>query len=302
MNRAAFRAPPVAVALKPTLRGVLWMLAASLFYSLIYIAVRKLTAEYPVTQVVLFRSLLGGAIMFCWLLPTGLRVLQTRRMGLYVIRVAIAYTGTLGWMYGIAWMPLADANALLFLMPLFTVIFAALLLRERVAPGHWVATAVGFLGALIIIRPGMVGLGLPALATLWAAASFSLALVMTKSLTRTENPNAIVFYLYALMVPFAAGPAALDWQPITASSLPWLAALGAMTVGAQQCSTRAFVAAPANVVVPIHYVQLPLIAVLAYLMFGQSVDLWTWIGAAVIIGSTCHVTRRSSRGKDDDRN
>ncbi len=285
-----------------TLRGILWMVVASLFYSLIYIAVRKLTAEYAVSQVVLFRSLLGGAIMLCWLLSTGLRVLRTRRMGLYLVRVAIAYTGTVGWMYGIAWMPLADANALLFLMPLFTVVFASLLLRERVAPDHWIATVVGFLGALIIIRPGIVDLGLPALATIWAAASFSLALVMTKSLTRTEAPNAIVFYLYALMIPFAAGPAALNWQPITTASLPWLAALGAMTVGAQQCSTRAFVAAPANVVVPIHYLQLPLIAVLAYFVFGQSVDLWTWVGAAVIIGSTYYVTRRSSRRGDDDRN
>ena len=280
-----------------TLRGVLWMAAASLFYALIYIAVRKLTASYSVSQVVLFRAVLGGAIMLCWLAPSGPRVLRTRRMGLYLVRVAIAYTGALGWMYGIAWMPLADANALLFLMPLFTVVFAALLLRERVAPDHWIATAAGFVGALIVIRPGLVGLGLPALATIWAAASFSLALVMTKSLTRTEDPNAIVFYLYALMIPFAAGPAALDWRPVTASSVPWLAALGALTVAAQQCSTRAFVAAPASVVVPVHYLQLPLIAALAYVVFGQSVDRWTWVGAAVIVGATYYVTRRSGRAR-----
>lgn len=278
-----------------TLRGVLWMAAACLFYSFIYITVRKLTAEYAVAQVVLFRSVLGGTIMFFWLLPFGLRVLRTKRMGLYVVRVAIAYTGTLAWMYGIAGMPLADANALLFLMPLFAIIFAAVLLREKVSSDNWIATAVGFAGALIIIRPGMVGLGLPALATIWAACSFSLALVMTKSLTRTENPNAIVFYLYALMIPFAAGPAALEWQPISMSSAPWLAMLGVLTVGAQQCSTRAFVAAPANVVAPIHYLQLPLIAVLAYFIFDQSVDVWTWVGAAVICGSTYYVTRRSSR-------
>ena len=278
-----------------SLRGVLWMVAASLFYALIYVAVRKLTAVYPVAQVVLFRAVLGGTIMFCWLAPTGLHVLRTRRMGLYLIRVAIAYLGTLGWMYGIAWLPLAEANALLFLMPLFTVIFAALLLHEHVAPDRWIATAAGFAGALIIIRPGLVGLGLPALATIGAAAGFSLALVMTKSLTRTEHPNAIVFYLYALMVPFAAGPAVLDWQPLTAASAPWLALLGVMTVGAQQCATRAFVAAPASVVVPVHYLQLPLIAALAYVLFDQSVDRWTWVGAAVIFGATYHVTRGSRR-------
>ena len=271
------------------------MVAASAFYSLLYIAARDLTAEYSTAQVVLFRSVMGGSIMFCWLLPIGLRVLRTRRIGFYVLRVGIAYGGALGWMYGIAKLPLADANALMFLMPLFTVIFAGLLLREKVAADQWIATALGFAGALIIIRPGMVGLGLPALGTIAAAGSFSLALVMTKSLTRTENPNAIVFYLYALMVPFAAGPAAADWAPLSWSSAPWLALMGVMTVGAQQCSTRAFVAAPANVVVPIHYLQLPLIAVLAYFIFGQSVDIWTWVGAAVICASTYYVTRRSSR-------
>lgn len=277
------------------MRGILWMAAASGCYSLIYIVVRNLTGEYGVAQVVLFRSVLGSLVMLPLLAGVGFSVLRTQRIGLFLVRVAIAYVGTLGWMYGIAEMPLADANALMYLLPLFTIIFAAIFLRERVALDQWIATIVGFAGALIIIRPGMVGLSWPALATLGAAASFSLALVITKSLTRTEHPNAIVFYLYALMIPFALGPALFEWRAVTWNSVPWLIALGVLTVAAQQCSTRAFVAAPANIVAPLHYLQLPLIAILAYLIFAQSVDLWTWVGAAVICAATYYVSRRSGK-------
>ena len=275
--------------------GVLWMAAASLFYSFVYIAVRNLTDALSVSQVILFRALLGSAFMLPWLARAGLIALRTRRLKLYLIRVGLAYAGTVGWVYGIARMELADANALMFTLPLFTVVFAVVLLRESVGLHRWSATIVGFVGALIIIRPGLIDLSLPALATLFAAAAFSLALTATKALVGTEDPNAVVFYLYTLMIPFAVGPALADWAPVGWAQAPWLLALGVTTVGAQQCSTRAFKAAPASVVMPLHFLQLPLIAVLAYFAFGQTSDIWTWVGAAIICASTYYITLRESR-------
>ena len=275
--------------------GVLWMASASLFYSFIYIAVRNLTDALSISQVIFFRATLGALFMLPWLARAGLIALRTRRMKLYILRVALAYAGTVGWVYGIARMELADANALLFTLPLFTVIFAALLLRETVGLHRWAATIIGFAGALIIIRPGVVELSLPALATLFAAAAFSLALIATKSLVGTEDPNAVVFYLYTLMIPIAVGPAIADWTPLAWGQVPWLLALGVLTVGAQQCSTRAFKAAPASVVMPLHFLQLPMIAVLAFVAFDQTSDIWTWVGAAVICASTYYITLRESR-------
>ena len=143
----------------------------------------------------------------------------------------------------------------------------------------------------------MIEISFSAVATLVAAASFSAALIGSKKLTATESPNAMVFYLYTLMIPCAAIGAFFHWTPPGVGDIPLLVALGVCTVGAQQCQTRAFRVAPASVVVIVNYVQLPMIALLGWMVFGQSTDLWTWIGAAVICSSTYYVSYRESQRK-----
>jgi drug/metabolite transporter (DMT)-like permease len=175
------------------------------------------------------------------------------------------------------------------------VVFAAVWLAENPGSHRWIATGLGLVGALIILRPGFIEISFAAFATLFAAATFSVALICTKALTRTENPNAMVFYLYTLMIPPAAISVIWDWTNPALADLPMLLALGVCTIGAQQCQTRAFRAAQASLVVIVNYVQLPLIALLGYLVFGQSTDIWTWAGAAVICGSTYYVGYRESR-------
>lgn len=276
------------------MRGILWMTLSSGFYALIYIVVRSLSETFAVNQIVFFRAVLGSAFMLPWLAAVGFSALKTAKMPLYLWRMFFSYIGAAAWMYGIAGMPLAEANALMFTMPLFTIVFAAIWLSERPGPHRMVATAVGFAGALIILRPGLIDVSTPALATLFAAAAFSGALIGTKKLTATENPNAMVFYLYTLMIPLAAIPAFLDWTGPGWKDVPLLLALGISTIGAQQCQTRAFRAAQASLVVIVNYVQLPLIAVLAWIFFGQSTDIWTWVGGAVICASTYYVSYRES--------
>ena len=94
------------------------MSIASVFYALIYVVVRGLADNFPVNQIVFFRAVLGSAFMLPWLYSAGLRALHTKRIGVYLWRMLFSYVGALAWMYGIAGMPLADANALLFTMPL----------------------------------------------------------------------------------------------------------------------------------------------------------------------------------------
>lgn len=281
--------------LSGSVKGVLWMLLSSVFYALIYIVVRGLTDSFPVNQIVFFRALLGSCFMLPWLFSVGLAGLRTQKKSLYFWRMLFSYIGAVAWMHGISGMPLADANALMFTMPLFTVVFAAVWLAEKPGSHRWIATGLGLVGALIILRPGFIEISFAALATFFAAATFSVALICTKALTRTENPNAMVFYLYTLMIPPAAISVISDWTNPALADLPMLLALGVCTIGAQQCQTRAFRAAQASLVVIVNYVQLPLIALLGYLVFGQSTDIWTWAGAAVICGSTYYVGYRESR-------
>ena len=147
-------------------RGVLWMMLSCLFYALIYVVVRGLAESFAVNQIVFFRAVLGSAFMLPWLFTAGLGALYTRRMPTYLWRMLFSYVGAVAWMYGIAGMPIADANALMFTMPLFTVILAAIWLAERPGIHRISATIVGFAGALIILRPGMIEISMAALARL----------------------------------------------------------------------------------------------------------------------------------------
>lgn len=271
------------------------MLTSCGFYAGVYAVVRLLTESMSTAEVVLVRSAIGSLFMLPFVAAAGFRTLRTARWKLYGVRVAMTYTGAVAWTYGIANMNLADASALLFTMPLFVIVMAALFLREKVRPLRWGATVVGFLGALIVIRPGVVPVGLPALATLGAAALFAASHVATKSLTETEHSNAIVFYLYFLAIPLAVGPAAFAWTMPGPAELAWFAVLGVVTIGAQQGVTRAFANAPASLVTPVSYLQLPMIAGLGYLAFGQPVSPWTWVGAGVIATSTTFLARREAR-------
>ncbi|CAN0573490.1 unnamed protein product, partial [Laminaria digitata] len=137
-------------------RGVLWMILSSMFYALIYVVVRGLSETFDVNQIVFFRAVLGSAFMLPWLFVAGVSALRTSKIGLYLWRMFFSYIGAVAWMYGIAGMPLADANALMFTMPLFTLVMAAIWLAERPGLHRWAATAVGFAGALIILRPGVI--------------------------------------------------------------------------------------------------------------------------------------------------
>ena len=283
--------------LSGSMRGILWMLVSSVFYSLIYVVVRGLSESFPVNEIVFFRAVLGSAFMLPWVMTVGVSALHTRKIKLYTWRMGFSYLGAVAWMYGIAGMPLADANALMFTMPLFTIVFASIWLSERPGVHRITAVAVGFAGAMIIIRPGMIEVSMAALATLFAAASFSGALIGTKKLTATENPNAMVFYLYTLMIPMSAIPAMLEWVNPGLGDVPLLLALGICTIGAQQCQTRAFRAAQASLVVIINYVQLPIIALLAWVFFAQITDVWTWVGGVVICSSTYYISYRESRAR-----
>ena len=133
--------------LSAAIRGIIWMTLACVFYALIYVVVRGLSDSYATTQIVFFRAVLGSVLMLPWLYRAGLQGLKTSRMGIYMWRMGFSYAGALGWMYGIAFLPLSEANALLFTMPLFTVAFAAIWLRERVGSHRWSATAGGIPGS-----------------------------------------------------------------------------------------------------------------------------------------------------------
>jgi drug/metabolite transporter (DMT)-like permease len=120
-------------------------------------------------------------------------------------------------------------------------------------------------------------------------------------LATTENPNAVVFYMFAILVPLSIGPAAADWISPGWADLPMILAFGVLSLISMQSWTRSLAAAPASVGMPLVYLQLPFVAVLGFLFYGQTSDLWTWVGGAVICASGYYVFLAEARARADRR-
>ncbi len=280
--------------LSPVTRGAVWMTGASLIFSVSFGIVRHLSADMTAPEITFLRSLFGVAFMIPWVVRTGLVGLRTSRPVLYGARAVMMVIGLMLWFHSLANMNLADATALYFTAPLFTVVLAALTLGEKVGLRRWIAVITGFAGALIIIRPGIAELSLPVVLVLIAAVLFGASNTTTRALALTEPPSAIVVYALLLQAPLSAVPAIWSWSDPPWTAYPWLVLLGGFSALASQCFTRAFAAAPTSAVMPPYYLQLPFVAVIGYVWFDQTPDAHVWIGAAVICAATYYIAWRES--------
>ena len=280
-----------------SMRAVGWMSASSVSYAFTYVTVRELSASFSVYEIAFFRAALAMLVMLPWLMHAGRGALRTRRWRLYVFRAVISYSGMLCWFYGLAKLNLADATAIMFTAPLLSLVFLSVAIKEHVGAARWAAILCGFAGALIIIRPGIAELSLAAAALAWTAVSYGASNAATRMLASTENANAVVFIMFATMVPLSLGPAAAHWITPAWTDLPMILAFAVLSLISMQTMTRSLAAAPASVGMPMFYLQLPFVAVLGFAFYGQTSDLWTWIGGAVICASGYYVILRESRAK-----
>ena len=291
------RARTAAARLPASARGALWMVASAAFFASLTGMIRHLSAEMHPFEIAFFRNLFGLCFMLPWLWRVGLRGLRTRRRGLYTVRALVGLLAMLTWFYALSLpeMPLADAVALSFTAPLFATVGAALFLGETVRVRRWSATAVGFLGAMLILRPGLENLGTANLLVLISAAAMAVTALMIKALSRTEPVSAIVIYMVIYMTPLTFIPALLVWRTPDAGQLLSLAALAAVATLGNLTATRAFAATEATVVLPFDFVRLPFAALIGFLAFAEAPDSWTWAGAAVIAAATLYIARREAR-------
>ncbi len=283
------------------LRGVAWAVVSMAMFTLTPVFVRFLSSEMHAVEIIFHRSAIAAVALAAWFLWRDISRLRTRVLKAHMGRSALNFAGMTLWFQAIVAMPLAEATALHFTLPLYTVILAALFLRERVGWRRWAATAVGFLGALIVLRPGAVPISAPAMMVLASAAFYGGAVVMIKLLTRTDAALPIAFYSNLLMAAIALVPTILLWQGPALSDVPLILALAAIGTAAPYCFTRALINLDASVVAPLDFLRLPFTAFAAWLIFVEVPDRWTWVGAAVIFGSTTYVARREARLKERKR-
>ncbi|WP_188915443.1 DMT family transporter [Salinarimonas ramus] len=265
---------------------VLWMAGALLSFSAIAVAVRELSAGLSAFEMLAFRNAVGlvGILVVAALVPRVRASLAARRLGRHAQRNVVHFLGQYAWTVGITLLPLAVVFAVEFTAPALTALLAVLLLGERLTRTRALAIGLGFLGVLVIVRPGAGDVGLPALVVLFAAFAFALTAIATKSLTRTETTASILLWMNAMQLPLNLIGADDGYlaRLLEAPLLP-LAALGIGGFTAHWCLTNAYRNGDAIMVVPLDFLRIPLIAIVGLVLYAEPLDPFVFVGAGVIV-------------------
>jgi drug/metabolite transporter (DMT)-like permease len=277
-------------------RGILLALAAAALFTTMDSCIKLLTARYHTFQIVAINSALAACLGTALALGQGgVAALRTRRLGQHVMRgCGVLVTACLGF-FAYAHMPLADAYAILFSMPLIITALAVPLLGERVGWQRWAAVATGFVGVLIILWPGAGGIEIAALAALGNAVIASCTLLAVR-LMRGETPESFVIYGNATVAVGASMSLPFVWvAPDLADAALFLAA-GTAAALAFSCIARAYQSAPASIVAPFQYSQMLYAIIVGAVLFGTLPDERVLIGAALVIGCGLYLLQQQARG------
>lgn len=296
-------APTVAsVETRPVAAACLMLLATVCYASMTLIA-RHLSGQVHAFEVLFFRNAFGLVIMLPWLLRlVQPGMLKAGRIGMHGLRAGFNSVSLGCWFLAVGMMPLADATAITFTAPLWVTIFAALFLGETVRARRWSATVVGFVGVLIILRPGAADSGFDiltpgALLALGAAASWAMTVIALRSLSRSEAPEAVMTWQVLLMAPISLPAAAFFWTMPNLQELLWMGLLAAMATAGQLCHINALRLQDITALQPIDFVKLPIIATLAFFLYAEVPTVWTFVGGVVVFVAASYVSWREARIK-----
>lgn len=284
---------------KLLLSGPAIMLAAMASFSVMNTIIAQVATELPTPQMVLLRNALGLCFMLPFALSGGRTFLRTTRLKDHALRSIIGIVSMELWFYAMSVMPVTQATALSFTTPIFTTVFAILFLNEKVGYRRWSAIACGLIGALIIIRPGFVPFSHAAFIVLGASAMMASAGIVVKTLTRSESPLLIVFYMTFFMSLLSAPLGLYHWQPLNTHHIVMLGLIALSSIVAQVMMAYAYQRSEIAALMPFDFTRLVFTAIIAYLWFGETLDTPTILGAGVIAASTIYITRREARLKHE---
>lgn len=285
--------PPTSSVLTPNVQGVLWMLLAVCTLTGMFTTAKYLMATLPVEEVGMFRMAMALLFYIPWLIRYGFGALRTARPFAHFWRAFFGATSLLCGVYAINELLLADATVLLFTIPLWSILLAALVLGERIRIRRSIATIVGFVGVVLMVQP-QSGIEPAALVALLGAVLASCAITTMKNLTRTEPSDRIVFYFLFYGTLILAIPAVPVFQMPTAVEWGWLVLFGFFGSSGQYFLTRAYAAGEMTIVAPLDFLRVVVAGVLGYVLFDEIPDSWAFIGAAVVVSACAYIVRREA--------
>ena len=261
-----------------------WMSGTLISFCLMAVGARELSEEIPVFQTLFLRSVIGLILISSVILLLDKKqVFRTERVALHGLRNMFHFCGQYGWFVGIGLLPLAEVFALEFTVPIWTAIIAAFFLRETINPRKAVSIFLGLLGVVVIVRPGVEIIDSASLIVLGAAVCYAVSYTATKSLSSSESPLTVLFYMCLVQLPVSLLLSLSAWTWPAGIQWLWLLVIGTTALSAHFCLVKAMGYAEVTTVITLDFLRLPLIAMLGVLLYNEEFELYLLIGGALML-------------------
>jgi drug/metabolite transporter (DMT)-like permease len=282
------------------LKAAAWMMGAVVSFAAMAVAGREIQVEMNTFELMLYRSLIGWAVICAALAldARGFAQVRSTHPGLHVKRNLFHYTGQNLWFYALAAIPLSQLVALEFTNPLWVALLAPLFLHERLTRPRLVAAGVGFLGVLVVAEPGVSPLEWGHAAALAAALGFAFNTIYTRQIMRFDSVLCVLFWMtlsQGAMSLLLALPGGIPLP--SAVTAPWLVVVGITGLTAHYSLTSALGQAPASIVAPMEFIRLPIIAMIGMWLYAEPLRTAVFAGAALIVAGNLvniHAARRAA--------
>ena len=279
-------------------RAALWMSGTVVSFSAMAVAGREASGQLDTFEVMTYRSIVGVMLVLIFAGVTGrLQSINLRNMRLQTLRSCSHFVATNLWLFAVASIPLAQVFAFEFLTPLWTAALAPLLLGERISLTTKLTTVCGFLGILLLTRPGLAELSPGLVAAMFCAIGFAAAAISTRKLVRVQTVTAILFWMCTIQTFLSLGCALADGQIAipNGNAIFSVMVISISGLTAHICLTNALKIAPTTIVMPMDFVRLPAIAVVGLVLYGEQVDVYMVAGGLVILAANFVNIRSSGR-------
>ncbi len=253
-------------------------------FCLMAIAARELSGVISVFEILFFRSVIGLLVISFIIVFLGkAQLVTTGRISHHAIRNVFHFGGQFGWVLGIGVLPLAEVFALEFTVPVWVTIIAAVFLNERLTRNKLLSVSLGLLGVVVIVQPGIEIFDSAAFIVLGAAICYAITHTITKSLTNTEAPVTILFYMCAFQLPIGLILSYSDWHYPAGIQWLWLTLIGLTALTGHYCLSRAMQLSDVGKVMTLDFFRLPVIALLGVILYAEGFDMTIILGGALIL-------------------
>ncbi len=278
--------------LPPNVQGALWLVSGGFIFTATSAMIRLLSSQIESVQTAFFRAVISVILLLPMIAAGRVQPWHSKRLAGHFWRTAMGTASMVLGFYAVSMLPLADATAIAFSQPLFSVVVAAAIAGEKVRWRRWSATIIGFAGVLVMVRPGEGSLQLGALVALANAAAVAVSILLVKRLSDSETPLMILTQFAIFSTLLLALPAIWVWR--WPDLWGWVLAVGialSATIG-QYFWVQAFKSGEMSAVAPFEYMRLPFAVFVGWLVWGEMPVIWTYIGAAIVIGSALYIAHR----------